>query len=312
MCKISVILPCYNGARLIGRAIESVLAQSCKHFELIIVDDGSTDNSQEIIASYLCDKRIRYIYQKNSGFSATINRGIAASNGCLIGFIGQDDLWVTNKLELQVKHFSKHKDVALIYSNYYSIDLEDRIIGMVNQKVHAFPSKQALIKQLFQNNFIGFETVLVQRKCFDSVGLFDERMAGFSDHDMWLRIAGLFEIAYLDLFLVKKREHELQLSKTNDVLKDRFLLVINATDRFPFLKELERKKLASLYYSWGITLLQKGNTEEGKQKLLKAIKCQPWKVKSTIAYIAPSLYAFILHHYQEFAQVHTSLSWVES
>ena len=312
MYKASVILPCFNGARWISRVVESILAQTYKHFELVIIDDGSTDNSQEIIASYLRDERIRYIFQKNRGFSATINRGIAESSGCLIGFIGQDDLWMPNKLEFQVKYFSKHKDVALVCSDYYTIDSEDRIIGMVNPKVPAFPSKQELIKQLFLNNFIGFETVLVKRKCFDVVGLFDERMIAFSDHDMWLRIAGRFDIAYLDLFLVRKREHELQLSKATDiVLKDEFLLVMKATDRYPFLKEVERKKLASLYYSWGLMLLQKGNAEEGKQKLLKAINCQPWKLKATIAYMAPVLYSFILHHYQGFPQAHTILSWIE-
>lgn len=312
MCKVSVILPCFNGARWISRAIESILAQTYKHFELVIIDDGSTDNSQEIIASYMRDERICYIFQKNRGFSATINRGIAESSGCLIGFIGQDDLWMPNKLELQVKYFSKHSDVALVHSNYYSINSEGRITSLIKTKVHTFPSKQEVVRRLFLNNFIGFETVLVRRKCFDEIGLFEERMVGFSDHDMWLRIAGHFNIAKLDPFLVKKREHELQLSKiTDSVLKDEFLLVMKATDRYPFLKEVERRKLASLYYSWGVTLLQKGNSEEGKQKLLKAITCQPWKLKATIAYMTPALYAFILNHYQGFAQVHTGLSWVE-
>lgn len=301
MSEVSVILPCYNGARWIGKAIESVLAQTYKNFEFIIIDDGSTDNSHEIIASYMGDERISYIYQKNRGFSATINRGITESNGCLIGFIGQDDQWVINKLELQVRKFDKHEDTALVYSSFYYIDLEDQIIGMAKPKVHTSLSKKEMIKHLFQNNFIGFETVLLQRKCFDTAGLFDERLVGFSDHDMWLRVAGLFKIEFLDQFLVKKRLHRLQLSSTNDVLKDRFRLVINAIDRFPFLKDVGRQKLAAIYYSWGVTLLKKGNTEQGKQILLKAIKCQPWKVKSILAYFAPSPYIFVLRHYQELA-----------
>src|SRR5208337_849330 len=101
MKKVSVILPCYNGARWISRAIESVLAQTWGHFELVIIDDGSTDNSKKIILPYLSDERVQYIYQDNRGFSAAINRGVAESRGCLICFIGQDDLWMPNKLELQ-------------------------------------------------------------------------------------------------------------------------------------------------------------------------------------------------------------------
>ena len=79
MDNVSVVLPCYNGARWIGRAIESILAQTCENFELVIIDDGSTDNSKKIIAPYLCDERVRYIYQKNRGFSVAINSGIKSA-----------------------------------------------------------------------------------------------------------------------------------------------------------------------------------------------------------------------------------------
>lgn len=297
--RVSVILPCYNGARWVGQAIESVLAQTYRDFELIIIDDGSTDNSKEIIASYLHDKRVHYIYQQNKGFSAALNRGIKESNGNLIGFIGHDDMWMPNKLEVQAKYFSEHKDVDLIHSNYCSIDSKGRIIGVCHFYIPNFSSRRKLIEHLFINNFIGFETALVKRRCFDEVGLFDERMVGFSDHDMWLRIAGKFNIAYVDLPLVKKREHELQLSKTRieEELKDEFLMVIKAISLYPFLKKAERKKLAPLYYRWGIVMLQKGRNEKAKQKFLKSIKCQPWKVKSVISYLAPSIYKAIWNHY---------------
>ena len=106
-----MILPCYNGAQWISQAIESVLAQTYKDFELLIIDDGSTDNSKDIISSYLYDKRVRHIYQENRGFSGAVNRGIKESHGDLIGFIGQDDLWLPHKLELQTKYLSKHRDV---------------------------------------------------------------------------------------------------------------------------------------------------------------------------------------------------------
>jgi glycosyltransferase involved in cell wall biosynthesis len=313
MQNVSVVLTCYNGARWISGAIESVLAQTYGDFELVIIDDGSADDSKEIIAPYLCDERVRYIYQNNRGFSSAINRGIKESSGCLIGFIGQDDLWMPNKLELQVKYFSKRRDIDLVHSNYYFVDSEERIIRVVKATVPDSSSKQEVVKRLFLNNLLGFETVLVKRKCFDEVGFFDERMVGFSDHDMWLRVAGSFNIGYLSLSLVKKRQHELQLSKVRieSVLKDEFLLVKKAIDRYPFLKKAERKKLASLYYAWGIALLKKESIKEAEQKLLKAIRCQPWKLKATAAYIAPTLYTFILNHYQGFAQVHRGLSWVE-
>jgi len=314
MQNVSVVLTCYNGARWISRAIESVLAQTCEDFELVIIDDGSMDNSKEIVASYLCDERVRYIYQENRGFSAAVDRGIKESSGTLIGFIGQDDLWVCSKLELQVKYLSEHKDVDLVHSNYCTIDSEERIIGVRNVKIPDVSSRKKVVEQLFLNNFIGFETVLVKRKCFDEVGFFDERMVGFSDHDMWLRIAGSFNIGYLDLPLVRKRQHEFQLSKVRieAVLKDEFLMVKKAINRYPFLRGAERKKLASLYYAWGIALLQKGNNKEAKQKFIKAIKFQPWKLKATVAHIAPALYTLIWNRYRKItSEIRIRLKWFE-
>lgn len=314
MPNVGVVLTCYNGARWISRAIESVLAQTYEDFELVIIDDGSTDNSKEIVTSHLCDGRVRYIHQENRGFSAAVNRGIKESSGSLIGFIGQDDLWMPNKSELQVKYLSEHKDIALVHSNYCSIDSEGGIIGVRDIKIPDVSSKRKVVEQLFLGNFIGFETVLVKRKCFDEVGFFDESMVGCSDHDMWLRMAESFNIGYLDLPLVKKRQHEFQLLKVRieAVLKDEFLMVKKAIDHYPFLKRVERKKLAPLYYAWGIALLQKGNNKEAKQKFLKAIMCQPWKLKVTAAYITPSIYTFIWDHYRKTTpQIRTGLKWLE-
>lgn len=313
MPRVSVILPCHNGSLWVSDAIDSVLRQTYSDFELVVIDDGSADSSKDAISPFLVDRRVRYFYQENRGFSAAENKGIKESRGDLIGFIGQDDLWLPNKLELQTEYLRNRKDVELVHSSYFAVNPQGRILGIRNAKIPKVSSKRKLIEKLFLGNFIGFETVLVQRKCFDEVGLFDERMVGFSDHDMWLRVAGGFNIGYLGLSLVKKRQHELQLSnaRIESVLKDEFLIVTKALDCYPFLRKLERKKLATLYYAWGIALLHKGNTEEAEQKLLKAIRCQPSKLKATAAYIAPTLYALVLNHYQRVAQVHTELSWIE-
>jgi glycosyltransferase involved in cell wall biosynthesis len=209
MPKVSVILPCYNGSRWISNAIDSVLRQTYSDFELLVIDDGSTDSSRIVISPFLGDGRVHYSYEENRGFSAAVNRGIKESSGSLIGFIGQDDLWMPNKLEVQVKYFHEHKKVDLVHSNYCSINSAGRTIKVRDIKKPSFSSRKKLIKYLFINNFIGFETTLVKKRCFDKVGLFDEQMTGFSDHDIWLRIAGSFNIGYLDLSLVKKRQAEI-------------------------------------------------------------------------------------------------------
>lgn len=102
MRRGSAILPCYSDAWWISRAVKSILAQTCEHFEPVIIDDGSTEGSYEMMASHLCDERMRYFYQENRGFSAAVNRGIKEGSGSLISFIGQDDLWMPDKLEVIV------------------------------------------------------------------------------------------------------------------------------------------------------------------------------------------------------------------
>jgi len=315
MQKVSVVLTCYNGARWISAATESILAQTYKNFELVVIDDGSTDNSKEIVSSYLCDERVRYIYQENRGFSAAVNRGIKEGKGDLIGFVGQDDLWLHNKLEVQVKYLNEHEDVDVFHSNYCFINSEGKIIKVRDIKIPSFSSRKKLIEYLFLNNFMGFETVLAKKKCFDEVGFFDERMVAFSDHDIWLRIAGKFNIAYIDLPLVKKREHELQLSKTGIErgLKDKFLMVNKAIHQYPFLKKVERKKLASLYYTLGTVMLQKGDNKKAKQEFLKSFRLRPWKFKAVIASISPTLYRILWERYLQFgSKLHRGMRWVES
>ena len=296
---VSVILPCYNGVQWINKAIESVLTQTYTDFELLIIDDGSTDNSKEVVTSYLCDERVSYFYQENRGFSAAINRGLSESNGCLISFIGQDDMWLPNKLETQKKYLNKHKNVGFVYSNYYSIDLNGMITGLMKGKNFNSSTREQLIEQLFLSNFIGFETVLVKQKCFDELGFLDERLVGCSDHDMWLRVAGKFQLGYLDVPLVKKRSHKFQLTQSSfeSFVKDEFLIVKDAISRYPFLKTTERKKLAIIYHDWGIHLLQKGNAKDAKKKFYEAIRNQPWKLKTVIAYLTPALYTFILEYF---------------
>ena len=314
MPRVSIILPCYNGAKWIGQAIESVLAQTYKDFELIVIDDGSTDNSKEVISSYLYDERVRYIYQENRGFSATLNRGIKESKGEFIGFIGQDDLYVPNKLQVQVRYLDEHSDVDLVHSNYCFINPTGQIIRIRHIKIPKFPSREKLIEHLFIYNFIGFETVLLRKKCLDKVGLFDERMIGFSDHDMWLRIAGEFNIAYIDSILVKKREHPQQLSKIaiERCLYDELLMAVKAIKRYPFLKKAIKKKLASIYYSLGLAMLEKEIYESAKQKFFKAIQYEPWKFKAIVAYIAPRIYKLARNNYCQLTpMLHRALMRVE-
>ena len=293
---VSVILPVYNGSRWLNDAIESVLKQTYKKLELLIVDDGSTDDSKVIINTYAQDKRLHYIYQQNKGFSAAINRGIFESKGDLVGFIGQDDIWLPRKLEIQLLFFAKDPELGLLHSNYLCIDsfgefLNERVI-----KIPLLLNRNKLIAKLFLENFIGFETVLVKKNCLVSAGTFDERMIGFSDHDMWLRLAGFSKIRYVNATLVKKRLHKSQVTRrTQSVSQDELLLVTKVVNRYPMLKKVERKKLSELYLIMGINCLRNNNYCEAKKDLRYAVKYRPFAWKAIVAYFVPSLYNLMIN-----------------
>src|SRR5712692_4293853 len=114
---VSVVIPVYNGERYLAEAISSVLDQTYKNFELIVVDDGSTDQSAAVVRSFT-DDRIRYLYQSNGGASKARNLGVAASRGTVIAFLDSDDVWLPHKLERQIDCLASHKDVGAVYCWY--------------------------------------------------------------------------------------------------------------------------------------------------------------------------------------------------
>ena len=129
MPKVSVVMPAYNYGRFLGEAIQSVLDQTFQDFELIVVDDGSTDNTKEVIGSFT-DRRIKYIYQQNRGVSTALNVGISASRGEYIALLDADDIWLPHNLEKGVEVLDEHAEVGFSYGQAYLMDIEGRIYGL--------------------------------------------------------------------------------------------------------------------------------------------------------------------------------------
>ena len=233
MAKISIIIPTYNSAQYICEAIESVLNQTYKDFEIIVVDDGSTDNTKEVIKPYL--NKIKYIYQQNSGPSAARNRGIKEAKGEYIAFLDADDIWLPQKLELQIKFMEKEKEVGLIFSDMILFN-EKGIIKNSFLKEKLFFNKLSIkplsstekviydnvFNALLQENFIPTNTVIVKKECFNKVGFFDETLFSVEDRDMWLRIGLFYDIGFINFPLVLTRFHETNISANQELaLKSR-------------------------------------------------------------------------------------------
>jgi len=204
--KVSVIVLTYNRAHMITEAIDSVLNQTFKDFELIIVDNYSSDNTESVVKSYV-DKRIRYFKNQNNGLIG-INRnyGIKKSQGEYVAFLDDDDLWLPEKLKRQVELLDSNREVGLIYSDSYVIngngDFRENTLfyGRKTIRGDAF-------SELLQFNFIPMLTVIVRRAVLDKVGGFSLRYKISQDYDLWLRIAECYPIDFIKQPLAKYRAH---------------------------------------------------------------------------------------------------------
>ncbi|AHG44174.1 glycosyl transferase family 2 [Rhizobium leguminosarum bv. trifolii CB782] len=195
MPTVSVIIPTYNRARFIRGAIESVFGQSFSDFELIVIDDGSTDETAKIVGA-LGDNRLNFIRQENRGRSAARNRAIALARGRYIAFLDSDDMYLPDKLSQQVDYMDSHPEDGMIYTSAMCIDGDGRPLN--SQGYEAWAGGD-IYKQVafFQPVTITLPTVMVRREVLDAIGGFDEAMERFEDTDLWRRIAKRYRVGML-------------------------------------------------------------------------------------------------------------------
>ncbi len=216
---ISVIIPTYNRANYICEAIDSVLAQTYKNVEIIVVDDGSTDNTRDII-SQRYNSKVTYILQNNAGPSSARNNGIKHSRGDLIAFLDSDDIWLPEKLEKQVELINQSQDIGLVSCGLYQIDPNGNIIG--NPLIRRnYKNKSSFLKELMIHNIIGGgSSSLIRRECFERVGFFDEEIWIGEDWNLWLRIAKNYEVKFVEEPLIKYRVHGNNLHRDMTKIED--------------------------------------------------------------------------------------------
>jgi glycosyltransferase involved in cell wall biosynthesis len=220
---VSVVIPTYNSAQYLPETIGSILSQSWQDFEIIIVDDGSTDNTQEVVGAFNSSK-IRYIEQENSGGpSRPRNMGVHHAQGKYISFFDSDDLMSRNKLAEAVAFLERYPDLGLLFANFEVCNERgDSFPGTFLDGFQTFwdlPKKQVgekwfiiesavAYESLFCQNFIGTSGTVIPKAVFLSVGGFDESIAGPEDRDMWLRISRCYALGYLDVVGHRYRRRE--------------------------------------------------------------------------------------------------------
>lgn len=203
--KISVIIPTYNYGRFIGEAVRSALGQTVAPEEVVVVDDGSTDDTAEVVGRF--GDRVKYVRQENAGVCAARNRGVAESSGRLIAFLDADDIWEPTKLEKQSALFSKDTSVGLVHCGMREFDSETgQTISVLLEGLDGDVADELLLWE--RPAIIGpGGTIMVSRTAFDEVGGFDPRLKVGEDWDFCYRVARKYRVGFVREPLVNYRSH---------------------------------------------------------------------------------------------------------
>ena len=274
MPKVSVIIPTYNRARIVGEAIDSVLSQGYDDFELIVVDDGSTDGTEDLVASYL--PRLSYLYQGHRGVSAARNRGIASARGEYISFLDSDDLWLKEKLSFQMRFIESHPECRICYTDEIWIRRGVRVNSMKKHRKYS----GMIFEQCLPLCIVSPSSVVIARRLLDDVGIFDETLEVCEDYDLWLRIAARYPFFFINTPLIIKRGgHADQLSKKYSG-QDRFRIqvlakLLEGDFISPRQRELAWRELMRKCEIYGKGCIKRGKKEEGEKILALAVRHNP-------------------------------------
>jgi len=267
---VSIIMPAYNAEKYIADSIRSVLAQTYSNWELIVVDDGSTDRTANIVREFAGhDGRVRYIFQENGRLGKARNTGIANAAGSLIAFLDSDDLWIPKKLQMQLQAMSEN-NADVVFSNAYVFtdenpDNETETLQSSAGRLSGPDFFDSLIRQ----NQIPVLTVLLKKTTLDTVGLFEEAKPyhGCEDVDLWLRLAKADFVFYgMPEALARYRRHDKAMTAHASNVFKPMLLVIRRHIDDSNLSELEkRKRITGLYRELIAALVDEGKISEAKQ-----------------------------------------------
>ncbi len=265
---VSVIIPTYNRASLLPRAIKSVLGQTYKNIELVIVDDCSTDDTRRIVQSLSKnDRRIKYFFhEKNRGGSAARNTGIKMASGEYVAFQDSDDKWIHDKLEKQMEIFNSSLDKRIIvYTSFLRIE---------KGKVLYFPycrnvkkKNGMLFNELLRGNFIDFPTILLKKECLESVGLLDESFPRNQDWELFLRLSKAYPFKFVDEPLVLSFETPGSISSKPELFIKARKLILKKYE-----SDIKKNKVvwSKHEHDLGIHELKYGNKVGGIIRLFKA------------------------------------------
>jgi glycosyltransferase involved in cell wall biosynthesis len=260
--EISVVIPTFNRAAMVVEAVESVLAQEGVDFQLIVVDDGSTDDTSSRLHRF--SSAVHYDRQPRSGVSASRNRGVALSRAPLIAFLDSDDLWIPGKLQVQKNFMDGHLEAMICQTEEIWVRNGRRL----NPKIrHRKPSGD-IFRRSLELCLVSPSAVMIRRELFDRVGYFDETLPMAEDYDLWLRVAAGYPVYLLpEPMVVKRGGHPDQLSATPGIDRYRIRALENLLQSgrlSPEQREWTWAALRDKCRVYGTGCLKRGKEEEGR------------------------------------------------
>ncbi len=295
MPKVSVIIPTYNRAHLVGRAIQSVLDQTYRDFELIIVDDCSTDNTYEVVTGFH-DERLRYIrHDKNRGASAARNTGIREARGRYVAFQDSDDEWLPEKLEKQIEVFdTASPEVGVVYTGFWRIQ-DDKRIYIPSPEIK--PKGGDIHDILLQVNLIGTPVTVLKRECFEKVGMFDEELPKLVDWELWIRVSKYYEFSFIDEPLAIAYRTPDSVSEQSNITQ---ALALKSILKKHFEDIKKDRRLLARYYSYiGNLLYTSDDTRAWRNYKVQAFLAYPWNARYMLAALLSLLgqrsYSIVTH-----------------
>ncbi len=282
MTKVSVIIPTYNRKDYLKEALDSVLRQSFKDFEIIVIDDGSNDGTSELIQEEY-GSSIRYYWQENQGESAARNRGLEIAQGEYIAFLDSDDRWLKEKLTKQVIYLNENPIPGMVFSQAWIIDKTGKRIKSDPWGIELNNDGIELESLVFNNKISGPSSTLIRRSVIDKVGEFDSNIRYGEDWDLWLRIAKLYDIAFIEEPLIEVRRHRNSQCyyPSSDINKIRLADHLSIIEKATFTwsdsstERLKERAFAHKYSQAFLAEAAVGNYQSSKEILQSAVGLAP-------------------------------------
>lgn len=282
VASVSVVITCYNYGKYLKGCLESVLSQTFTDLEIIVVNDGSTDNTDEVMEKFKTNNNIRYVKQPNSGQANAKNTGIKNASGNFIAFLDADDAWEEDKLTKQMPLFSNDA-VGVVYSHARYIDEQGQPLDFKLSGKYLLPRSGIVTNYLLFDNFVPFSSSIVRRVCLERCGTFDESYKMGIDWDLWLRISIAYEFDFVDEpLLIYRLGHVGQMSKNTQVRQqctDRIMNNFVLINQGLVSNIIVRKAYAFTYCNRG-EYYRIINPKESNRYYLKAIKNNLWEIRA--------------------------------